>query len=207
MRIQAEVSVYPLKEQHLSEPIALLRSTLARYRLATKTGTMIAEVAGDSKDVFRGLRDAFERLAEQHDIVLVCKVSNCCAVSASGGREDEILNEIRRMLGGEINTAGPEASRALSAESRDLIALAAAIAHQREAKIIEICVEQSLASGATPESVMQVVSQATQMAELPAESYVRAARRGIEVFRASNALLKTLSGTPDDHQIVRECSR
>ena len=87
MRIQAEVSVYPLKEQHLSEPIALLRSTLARYRLATKTGTMIAEVAGDSKDVFRGLRDAFERLAEQHDIVLVCKVSNCCAVSASGGRE------------------------------------------------------------------------------------------------------------------------
>jgi len=184
MKIQAEVSVYPLKEQHLSAPIALFRNTLDCHRLTAKTGTMSTEVAGDSKDVFRGLCDAFERLAEEHDIVLICKVSNCCAVSAPNGREDEILGEIRRMLSGNVEPGGPDAPQVLSAESRNLVALAAAIAHQREAKVVGVCVEQSLASGATPESVMQVVSQATQMAELPAESYVRAARQGIEAFRA-----------------------
>jgi len=144
---------------------------------------MSTEVAGDSKDVFRGLCDAFEQLAEEHDIVLVCKVSNCCAVSASVGQEDEILSEIRRMVNGDVGPGGPDAPQVLSAESRNLVALAAAIAHQREAEVIEVCVEQSLANGATPEVVMQVVSQATQMAELPAKSYVRAARRGIELFR------------------------
>jgi len=45
----------------------------------------------------------------------------------------------------------------------------------------------TLASGATPESVMQVVSHATQMAELPAGTYVRVARRGIETFKARDA--------------------
>jgi len=187
MRVQAEVSIYPLREQHLSGPIAQFRNVMDRRGLAAKTGAMSTEVAGDSGDVFRGLCDAFEQLAEGHDIVLVCKVSNCCAVCASQGEEDEVFGEIRRMLDGDVDAAGHDAPQALSAESRNLIALAAAIAHQREAKVIEVCVQQSLASGATPESVMQVVSQATQMAELPAGGYVRVARRGIEAFKARDA--------------------
>jgi len=186
VRVQAEVSLYPLREQHLAEPIAKFRDTLDRCRLTVKTGMMSTEVAGDSEDVFRGLCDAFEQLAKEHDIVLVCKVSNACAGSAMRREEDEILGGIQKMVNGDADAAGLDTPQALSADSRNLIALAAAIAHQREAKVIESCVQRSLTSGATPESVMQVVSQATQMAELPAASYETAARRGIEAFRAGD---------------------
>jgi len=78
MKIQAEVSVYPLREPHLSEPVAQFRNTLDRCGLAVKTRAMSTEIAGDSRDVFDCLREAFEQLAKDHDIVLVCKVSNAC---------------------------------------------------------------------------------------------------------------------------------
>ena len=184
VRVQAEVSIYPLREQHLSESIAQFHNAMDRPGLAAKTGAMSTEIAGDSGDVFRGLCDAFEQLAKEHDVVFVCKVSNACAPSASRGEEDEILGAIQKMRGGNAGAAELDTPQALSAESRSLIALAAAIAHQREARVIEACVQQSLACGATPESVMQVVCQATQMAELPARSYELAAHRGIETFGA-----------------------
>lgn len=50
--------------------------------------------------------------------------------------------------------------------------------------VVATCVQQALASGATPESVMQVVRQAAQMAELPVKCYELAARKGIEAFEA-----------------------
>lgn len=184
MRVQAEVSLYPLKEQHLSKPIVQFCHAMDRYGLAVRTGTMSTEVTGDSRDLFQGLRDAFEQLAREHDVVLVCKVSNACAGSAMRGEEGEILGAIQNMLDGDSGTAGLDTPQALSAESRNLIGLAAAIAHQREASVIEACIQLSLASGSTPQSVMQVVYQATQMAELPARSYELVARRSIGAFRA-----------------------
>jgi alkylhydroperoxidase/carboxymuconolactone decarboxylase family protein YurZ len=90
------------------------------------------------------------------------------------------------MLSGNVDTAEPGAPQVLPAESRNLIALAAAIAHRRKTSAIETCVRHALASGATSDAVMQVVSLATQMAEVPAARYVRAARRGIEAFRAAD---------------------
>ena len=56
---------------------------------------MSTEMTGDSEDVFHGLRDAFEQLAEKHDIVLVCKVSNACPASIPCGEEDEILGPFK----------------------------------------------------------------------------------------------------------------
>jgi len=185
VRVQAEVSIYSLREQHLSESIAQFRNTLDRCGLVVKTGAMSTGVAGDSGDVFRCLCEGFEQLAKDHDIVLVCKLSSSSAVSVPRGEEGEILSEIQKMLRGDAE-AGLRAPQALSAGSRSLIALAAAIAHRREAGVIEACVQQSLASGGTPERVMQVVYQATQMAELPAEDYEAAARRGIEAFEAGD---------------------
>ena len=184
MRVQAEVSLYPLRQQHLSEPIVQFRHMMDRYGLTMKTGTMSTEVAGDSGDVFQGLCDAFEKLAREHDVVLVCKVSNACSGPARRGEEGEVLGAIQNMLDGDAGTAGLDTPQVLSAESRNLIGLAAAIAHQREASVIEACIKRSLASGSTPESVMQVVCQATQMAELPARSYELVARRSIGAFRA-----------------------
>ena len=184
MKVQAEVSVYPLREQHLSGSVAQFRHTMDRYGLAVRTGAMSMGIAGDSGDLFRGLCDAFEQLAKEHEIVLVCKVSNACGGFVAHGEADEILNEIHKMVNGDKEGAGLDIPPALSANSRNLIALAAAIARQRETSIVEACVQQSLASGATPESVMQVVAQATQMAELPAARYEAVVHRGIEVFGA-----------------------
>jgi len=91
-----------------------------------------------------------------------------------------VLRQIREMLT-EPDSVNRTA-RVLPAAVRNLVALAAAIAHQRGAAVVETCVEQALASGAGPEAVMQVISQATQMAELAAEEYESAARRAIEAF-------------------------
>jgi uncharacterized protein YqgV (UPF0045/DUF77 family) len=96
MKIQAEVSVYPLREPHLSESIVQFRNAMDRPGLAVKTGAMSTEVAGDSGDVFRGLCDAFEQLAKEHDVVFVCKVSNACPLSASRGEEDEHQRKAKR---------------------------------------------------------------------------------------------------------------
>jgi len=184
MKVQAEVSVYPLRGQRLSGYVGRFRHIMDTHGLAVKTGAMSTKVAGDSRGFFRGLSDAFEELGEKQDVVLVCKVPNACGKSAGRDEADEILDEIQKVVQGDKEAAGLDIPPALSADSRNLIALAAAIARQREASVIEICVQQSLASGATPESVMQVVAQATQMAELPAARYAAAARRGIEAFGA-----------------------
>jgi len=154
------------------------------YGLAVKTRSMSTEIIGDSGRLFHGLCDAFEQFAKKHDIALVCKVSNACAGSVAHGEADEILDEIHKVVHGGKGASGLDVPSALSADSRNLIALAAAIARQREASVIEACVQQSLASGATRESVMQVIAQATQMAELPAAPYEAAARRGLEAFGA-----------------------
>lgn len=98
--------------------------------------------------------------------------------------EDDILSAIQRIVNGTDEAGEFDVPPALSADSRNLIALAAAIAHRREADVIESCVRRALASGATSEAVVQVVSLATQMAELPAASYMCAAHRAIDMFGA-----------------------
>ncbi|HEO72486.1 MAG TPA: hypothetical protein ENN80_14600 [Candidatus Hydrogenedentes bacterium] len=184
MKVQAEVSIYPLREQHLSRFVARFHHIMDSYGLAVNTRAMSMEIAGDSGKLFRGLCDAFEQFTKEYDITLVCKVSNAYVGSVAHGESDEILDEIHKMVYGGKAASGLDVPSALSADARSLIALAAAIARQREASVIEACVQQSLASGATPESVMQVIAQATQMAELPAAPYEAAARRGLEAFGA-----------------------
>lgn len=184
MKVQAEVSIYPLREQHLLRFVARFHHIMDSYGLAVKTRAMSMEIAGDSGKLFRGLCDAFEQFTKEYDITLVCKVSNAYVGSVAHGEVDEILDEIHKMVYGDKGASGLDIPSALSADARSLIALAAAIARQREASVIEACVQQSLASGATPESVMQVIAQATQMAELPAAPYEAAARRGLEAFGA-----------------------
>jgi len=189
MKVQAEVSIYSLREQHLSRSVAQFNHIMNSYGLAVKTRAVSMEITGDGGKLFRGLCDAFEQFAKEHDITLVCKVSNAYVGSVAHGEVDEILDEIHKMVYGDKGASGLDIPSALSADSRNLIALAAAIARQREASVIETCVQQSLAKGATPESVMQVVAQATQMAELPAARYEAVARRSIEAFGARDGEL------------------
>lgn len=78
MKIQAEVSIYPLKTQSLSEPIEVFCRTLRNSGLDVRTKSMSTFIIGESDMIFTALHEAFEKLAEQHHVVMDFKVSNAC---------------------------------------------------------------------------------------------------------------------------------
>ncbi len=78
MKIQAEVSIYPMKTQSLSEPIRVFCRTLKNSDLDVHTRSMSTFVIGESDMVFTALHKAFEKLAEQYYVVMDFKLSNAC---------------------------------------------------------------------------------------------------------------------------------
>jgi len=78
MKVQAEVSLYPLRREDLAEPIQQFLESLKRDELNVKTGTMSSVISGDSKIVFQSLQKAFEQAAQKYEVVLTAKMSNAC---------------------------------------------------------------------------------------------------------------------------------
>ncbi|MBN1142522.1 MAG: thiamine-binding protein [Deltaproteobacteria bacterium] len=78
MRIQAEISLYPLRTRELSPPIRRFREILATPGLQVTEGPMSTILGGDRKDVFRLLEEAFAAVAGEDEVVLICKISNAC---------------------------------------------------------------------------------------------------------------------------------
>ncbi len=78
MNIQAEVSLYPLRTGELSGPIEAFCEALVQSGLEVQRGPMSTRVSGDCEGVFAGLGQAFARVAEANEVVLVAKVSNSC---------------------------------------------------------------------------------------------------------------------------------
>jgi len=111
MRVQAEVSLYPLRTTDLSEPIDTFCELLGRHDLNLEVGAMSTRIWGDSKDVFDALHHAFVRLGERHQIVLSVKVSNACPKdvgpeqaekrpsqdgNSASGSDSDSMNSMRR---------------------------------------------------------------------------------------------------------------
>ena len=78
MKVQAEISLYPLRLNELSKPIQQFVQVLENNKLQVKTGPMSSFVTGDSQVVFESLRKAFERLAKEYEVVVNAKISNAC---------------------------------------------------------------------------------------------------------------------------------
>ena len=78
MKIQAEISLYPLCENEYSQPIKQFIRVLENNNLNVKTGPMSTLVAGDSQVLFEKLQQAFERMAEEYKVVMTVKISNVC---------------------------------------------------------------------------------------------------------------------------------
>lgn len=78
MKVQAEISLYPLQQKDLSKPIAEFVELLEGDNLKIKTGPMSTFISGQSHTVFNKLNKAFEKLAQKYDIVLTAKISNAC---------------------------------------------------------------------------------------------------------------------------------
>jgi uncharacterized protein YqgV (UPF0045/DUF77 family) len=81
MIASAQISVYPLRQNHLGPAIAMVRESLAQAGLAPVVGAMSTVVTGEDRAIFAALADAFARAAEFGPVVLTITVSNACPVS------------------------------------------------------------------------------------------------------------------------------
>lgn len=78
MRIQAELSLYPLKTDRLDEAVGDFVRELAKPGISVFPGRMSTLVAGESEAVLRVIGDGFTRICRQGEVVLVVKYSNAC---------------------------------------------------------------------------------------------------------------------------------
>jgi uncharacterized protein YqgV (UPF0045/DUF77 family) len=78
MKVQAEVSLYPLRTASLSGAIDAFAGRVRRAGLSIETGPMSSRVAGECGGLFRALGEAFEAAGREAQVVLAVKVSNAC---------------------------------------------------------------------------------------------------------------------------------
>jgi uncharacterized protein YqgV (UPF0045/DUF77 family) len=78
MKIQAEISLYPLRQKNLTAPVRQFIEALQNNDIKVKTGAMSSIVLADSRIFFESLRKAFEQVAKKYDVVVTTKISNAC---------------------------------------------------------------------------------------------------------------------------------
>ncbi|MBW1933526.1 MAG: thiamine-binding protein [Deltaproteobacteria bacterium] len=78
MKVQAEVSLYPLRQNDLTEPVQQFVESLKNDNLNVKTGSMSSAISGEESVVFQSLQKAFEQAAQKYEVVLTTKISNAC---------------------------------------------------------------------------------------------------------------------------------
>jgi uncharacterized protein YqgV (UPF0045/DUF77 family) len=83
MKVQAQISIYPLKTKSLSEPIDEFCRILKGRGLKVKTQTMGSLVLGESDIIFKSVQEAFEQLTQRYQIVMSMKISNACPLDES----------------------------------------------------------------------------------------------------------------------------
>lgn len=83
--ISAQVSLYPLRQAHLSPLIDQAGRVFRAHGLAVKSGDMSTLVTGDGEAVFAGLQDVFAQAVQQGDVVMVLTLSNACPVTEALG--------------------------------------------------------------------------------------------------------------------------
>jgi uncharacterized protein YqgV (UPF0045/DUF77 family) len=81
--IAAQVSLYPLRQPHLSAAIEESGRIFKQHGLAVRAGTMSTLITGDTDAVFEGLKEAFRAAGERGDAVMVVTLSNACPVTGA----------------------------------------------------------------------------------------------------------------------------
>jgi uncharacterized protein YqgV (UPF0045/DUF77 family) len=80
MTVSAQLSVYPLRQAHLSPAINAVLQQLEAHGLLPEVGAMSTQVAGEAEVVFAALRDAFIRIASDGSVAMTITVSNACPI-------------------------------------------------------------------------------------------------------------------------------
>ena len=78
--IGAQVSVYPLRQEHLNPAVQAVKTELATHGLKPEIGTMSTQVVGEAEAVFAALRAAFIRVAANGQLVMTVTFSNACPI-------------------------------------------------------------------------------------------------------------------------------
>lgn len=77
-RIAAQVSLYPLRQPHLSPAIDQALRIFEQHGLTVEPGAMSALITGSEVEVFDGLKEAFLWTMSQGEMVMVVTLSNAC---------------------------------------------------------------------------------------------------------------------------------
>jgi len=88
MKIQAELSLYPLKTDLIEDGVRNFIKELSQSGVSVVPGQMGTLVAGESKEVFRVVGECFENACRTDKIVLVVKFSNVCPETVMQKGED-----------------------------------------------------------------------------------------------------------------------
>jgi len=83
--IAAQVSLYPLGQTSLSPAIDAALRIFREHGLDVQPGAMSTVLAGDDTAVFAALEEAFRRVAEQGQVVMIVTFSNACPVPSTLG--------------------------------------------------------------------------------------------------------------------------
>jgi len=78
--ISAQVSLYPLRQEHLTPAIEALCSAFEQRKLSAEVGPMSTLVSGETGSLFEALRDGFERAVATGWVVMTVTISNACPV-------------------------------------------------------------------------------------------------------------------------------
>jgi uncharacterized protein YqgV (UPF0045/DUF77 family) len=78
MKVQAEISLYPLRQNELTKPIQQFIGLLENNKLKIEPGPMSTLITGEESVVFEKLQKSFGQLAEKYQIVMTVKISNAC---------------------------------------------------------------------------------------------------------------------------------
>lgn len=80
MHVSAQISLYPLRQDHLSPAIREMQGVLTAAGLDVTPGPMSTMVIGEGTAVFDALRESFLRAAASGHVVMTATVSNACPV-------------------------------------------------------------------------------------------------------------------------------
>jgi uncharacterized protein YqgV (UPF0045/DUF77 family) len=78
MKVEIEVSLYPLTEENLEHPVMDFMDGLKSRGCEVEIYPMCEVVKGESEHVFEALRLGYEQAAQKSGCVLIIKAFNAC---------------------------------------------------------------------------------------------------------------------------------
>jgi uncharacterized protein YqgV (UPF0045/DUF77 family) len=80
MHVSAQISLYPLRQDHSSTAIREVQDALKTAGLHVNPGPMSTFVTGEAGALFDALKASFLRAAETGHVVMTVAVSNACPI-------------------------------------------------------------------------------------------------------------------------------